>query len=516
MGIGGSGLRVAAPAACALAGLLLLAAPALALPPDRSAYVPAGLTQAVVTDHFAVHYDPATPSPEPGISIDAYAQLGAADFEEAYGRDVTGGGLSPNAGLRVPVADDDGKTDVYIARPLDHPQMSGGLVYRDSPPWSSAYVFMTPNLGRRDFRFRAAHEFMHVVQNAYGKGLEDGLVEAFANWAVEWAMPEIDPLDSNFFGDDNALLPHPWTPLDCEDLPLEDPPCGGGYWRWLFVQAQVEDFGPGFVRSYYERYEATPGAGLAALLDQQIRASSGGAEELRRRFSSYAREVWDPTRWTTGSIRRLRVEFNRRPAAHVWTRDAVAMGPSIPLELDHLAARYVLVVNDARARPGDLLVVSWTRPPGMAAPVTPLIRNRGQEAWADGTPELGTAATVSIPLGPDVEEVVLPLVNDSLDQDGAAFSYGLSLVHGPDATAPKTSILRHPPRRTTSRTARFVFGADEPARFQCKRDRRRFRPCPRRFRFGVGEGRHRLAVRAVDRAGNVDATPARFSWRVAR
>jgi len=40
------------------------------------------------------------------MSIHAFAQQGAADFEEAYGKDAIGGGLRPNARLRAPTPDD--------------------------------------------------------------------------------------------------------------------------------------------------------------------------------------------------------------------------------------------------------------------------------------------------------------------------------------------------------------------------------------------------------------------------
>ena len=42
---------------------------------------------------------------------------------------------------------------------------------------------------------------------------------------------------------------------------------------------------------------------------------------------------------------------------------------------------------------------------------------------------------------------------------------------------------------------------------------RGWRTCQPTYRFNVKVGKHRIHVRAVDRAGNVDPTPAHYSYR---
>jgi hypothetical protein len=87
-----------------------------------------------------------------------------------------------------------------------------------------------------------------------------------------------------------------------------------------------------------------------------------------------------------------------------------------------------------------------------------------------------------------------------------------------DTVAPRTKINNKPPRRTKAHKARFSFQADEKkSTFKCKRDRGRFKPCssPKVYR-GLKPGRHTFKVRAVDRARNVDPTPAVWRWRVKR
>jgi hypothetical protein len=85
-----------------------------------------------------------------------------------------------------------------------------------------------------------------------------------------------------------------------------------------------------------------------------------------------------------------------------------------------------------------------------------------------------------------------------------------------DTDAPETRITKHPRDRTRSEKAKFKFRSDEPgATFECKLDKRRFRPCtsPRRYKR-LDESKHRFLVRATDAAGNTDPSPAKDRWKV--
>lgn len=84
-----------------------------------------------------------------------------------------------------------------------------------------------------------------------------------------------------------------------------------------------------------------------------------------------------------------------------------------------------------------------------------------------------------------------------------------------DTEAPQTRIRRHPHKRTRQRRATFRFFTTEPgSTFECKLDRRRFKPCKSPKTVKGRPGRHVFAVRARDVAGNVDGSPARFSWTI--
>ncbi|WP_240357922.1 Ig-like domain-containing protein [Myxococcus vastator] len=85
-----------------------------------------------------------------------------------------------------------------------------------------------------------------------------------------------------------------------------------------------------------------------------------------------------------------------------------------------------------------------------------------------------------------------------------------------DTVAPDTTIVSGPSGLTNSASATFDFGSNESGvTYQCALDGAAFTACsdPRTF-TGLSQGSHTLLVRAVDAAGNIDATPASRTWTV--
>jgi hypothetical protein len=85
-----------------------------------------------------------------------------------------------------------------------------------------------------------------------------------------------------------------------------------------------------------------------------------------------------------------------------------------------------------------------------------------------------------------------------------------------DTAPPQTKIVRKGPKpKASSRTRKFFFTADEPSSFECKLDRKPFKPCrsPKQYK-GLKPGKHVFKVRAIDKAGNVDPTPAKKKFKV--
>jgi hypothetical protein len=85
-----------------------------------------------------------------------------------------------------------------------------------------------------------------------------------------------------------------------------------------------------------------------------------------------------------------------------------------------------------------------------------------------------------------------------------------------DAIGPDTTITSGPSGATTSDDATFAFVAnEEDVTFECSFDSAGFEPCttPRTF-LDIAQGPHTFEVRAIDIAGNPDASPAARAWTV--
>lgn len=84
-----------------------------------------------------------------------------------------------------------------------------------------------------------------------------------------------------------------------------------------------------------------------------------------------------------------------------------------------------------------------------------------------------------------------------------------------DRTPPRTRIVSGPARIGYERKAKFRFNSSEAqSSFRCKLDGKRWKKCRSPYKLQVEPGKHLFKVRAIDRFGNADPSPARFSWRV--
>ena len=85
-----------------------------------------------------------------------------------------------------------------------------------------------------------------------------------------------------------------------------------------------------------------------------------------------------------------------------------------------------------------------------------------------------------------------------------------------DTDAPETTILSGPPPTTSDRAPSFGLGTDEDgATFECRVDGGAFSPCQSPTVMPqLADGAHTFEARAVDAAGNADATPAARTFTV--
>ena len=91
-----------------------------------------------------------------------------------------------------------------------------------------------------------------------------------------------------------------------------------------------------------------------------------------------------------------------------------------------------------------------------------------------------------------------------------------------DTTPPDTTITETPPNPSNSFSASFSFSGSDTGGsglggFECSLDNATFAPCTSntgQSYSGLSDGSHTFQVRARDRSGNVDPTPASYTWVV--
>ncbi|HBV57991.1 MAG TPA: hypothetical protein DEB73_01880 [Candidatus Magasanikbacteria bacterium] len=98
---------------------------------------------------------------------------------------------------------------------------------------------------------------------------------------------------------------------------------------------------------------------------------------------------------------------------------------------------------------------------------------------------------------------------------GTPITVVVSAAAVPDTTAPDTTISNKPSSSTTNISATFGFSANESATFDCKLDTNVFFSCVSPANYSnLSSGSHTFQVRAIDAAGNVDATPDSYTWTI--
>lgn len=125
------------------------------------------------------------------------------------------------------------------------------------------------------------------------------------------------------------------------------------------------------------------------------------------------------------------------------------------------------------------------------------------------------------PSSPTVDAGTAVTSLGATDLDGRTRSIGSAPDMGayelPDTVAPQTAFTKKPKKRTFSRKVKFGFTSSEPGTFRCKLDKKAVKPCTSPFeKKKVKHGKHTFRVWAVDAYGNVDPTPAKYSWKVKR
>ncbi|WNG16627.1 adventurous gliding motility protein AgmC [Cystobacter fuscus] len=122
--------------------------------------------------------------------------------------------------------------------------------------------------------------------------------------------------------------------------------------------------------------------------------------------------------------------------------------------------------------------------------------------------------TPTTPLTPGPHSVVARAEDKAGNTSPDSSSNTFTVV--PDTSAPKTNIISGPSNTTPNRSATFEFDAGEPGvTYECRLDGGEWTTCTSPVTYdNLPDGQHTFEVRARDSEGNVESTPASYTWTV--
>lgn len=84
-----------------------------------------------------------------------------------------------------------------------------------------------------------------------------------------------------------------------------------------------------------------------------------------------------------------------------------------------------------------------------------------------------------------------------------------------DLIPPDTTIKTSLPAATNTGTANFILSSTETGKFECQLNDQNWKTCPADYQLkNLVSGEYLLSARAIDLAGNIDPTPATYSWLI--
>jgi hypothetical protein len=108
-------------------------------------------------------------------------------------------------------------------------------------------------------------------------------------------------------------------------------------------------------------------------------------------------------------------------------------------------------------------------------------------------------------------------INDTAGADGGWISANPTLTFKTtDVIPPETSFTKKPKTGFKTTTKIKFVSSEAGSHFECKIDTsKKFKPCnsPLKLKH-LKFGKHKIQIRAIDAAGNVDPTPLRGKWKI--
>ncbi|HET7053273.1 MAG TPA: hypothetical protein VFI09_05060 [Solirubrobacterales bacterium] len=187
------------------------------------------------------------------------------------------------------------------------------------------------------------------------------------------------------------------------------------------------------------------------------------------------------------------------PASYSWTVDTVAPGATID-------------VHPADPSPGTSAAFGFHASESGSTFECSLV----QEGEADLFSSCSSTKTYTKLA--DGRFVFAVRARDKAGNQGAATTFAWTVDNSlADTTPPETTIVASPADPSDSPTASFAYASNEPgSSFECSLDGAEFASCPSGgiAYTDLADGTHSFRVRAIDPSGNVDPTPAGYTFTV--
>jgi PKD repeat protein len=188
---------------------------------------------------------------------------------------------------------------------------------------------------------------------------------------------------------------------------------------------------------------------------------------------------------------------------------------------DPVASTVTATATPSEVTVGDTTQVSVDVKADGATPTGEVTLTGGGKSYGPTALEGGTA---TFTVGPFTEPGTVAFTAAYAGSDEVAAGEGKVTVTvkakpAPgDTTAPETTITGGPKGQGRGPAATFTFTSSEPgSTFECSLDGGAWAACSSPATFNkLGQGEHELRVRATDKAGNTDASPAVQTWTVDR
>ncbi|MBM7513499.1 PKD repeat protein [Nocardioides cavernae] len=203
------------------------------------------------------------------------------------------------------------------------------------------------------------------------------------------------------------------------------------------------------------------------------------------------------------------------------TVEVVVTGDDPVDPTDPVASTVTATATPSEVTVGDTTKVSVDVKAEGTTPTGEVTLTGGGKSYGPTSLEGGTA---TFTVGPFTEPGTVTFTAAYAGSDEVAAGEGKATVTvkakpAPgDTSAPETTITDGPKGQGRGPAATFTFTSSEPgSTFECSLDGGAWAACSSPATFTkLGQGEHELRVRATDKAGNTDASPAALTWTVDR